>query len=136
MAQPKSRSKTSGDAVADARVGSGTRIRGRVSGDGNLVVEGRVEGNVTLSGVVRVAEGGAIEADVIEADALVVSGSASGELRVSGEVHATSGSDVRGNIVGGTLALDDGAHFEGRIDNEFSLPPELGGGATEQRRRR
>src|SRR6476661_4454764 len=121
MAQAKSRS---GGASSEARVGSSTRIRGRVSGEGNLVVEGRIEGNVSVSGEVRVAEGAVVEGDVIEAGALEVGGSVEGELRVSGLVHAAAGSRVRGNVVGGTLALDDGASFEGRIENEFSLPPE------------
>jgi cytoskeletal protein CcmA (bactofilin family) len=132
MAQGKSRS---GGASSEARVGSTTRIRGRVSGDGNLLVEGRVEGSVAVSGAIRVAAGGVVEGDVIEADTLEVAGSVDGELRVSGQVHASAGSRVRGHVIGGTLALDDGAQFEGRIDNDFSLPPELEAGTERPRRR-
>lgn len=133
MAQAKNHTSS---ASSEARVGSTTRIRGRVSGDGNLVVEGRVEGNVAMRGELHVASGGVVEADVIEAESLVVSGSASGELRVSGTVHAVAGGRVRGDVIGGTVAIDDGAHFDGRIENDFSLPAELEGGAAERPRRR
>lgn len=136
MAQAKSRGGAAAADAADARVGSSTRIRGRVSGDGNLVVEGRVEGNVAVRGEVQVAEGGVIEADVIEADGLDVAGSVEGELRVAGQVHVAAGARARGNVIGGTIALDEGAIFDGRIDNDFSLPPELEGGAGERPRRR
>lgn len=113
------RSAGRGNSGGDARVGATTRITGRVSGEGNLLVEGRVEGNVSLRGELRVASGGSVAADTIEAEAL----------------HVASGAQVRGNVVGGTLSLDDGAQFDGRIDNEFSLPSELEGGAERPRRR-
>lgn len=133
MAQGKNRTSS---ASSEARVGATTRIRGRVSGDGNLVVEGRVEGNVAMRGELHVAAGGVVVGDLIEADSLVVSGTAAGELRVSGLVHAAAGGRVEGNVIGGTVAIDDGAHFDGRIENEFSLPAELEGGVPERARRR
>ena len=132
MAQARSRS---GGASSEGRVGSTTRIRGRVSGDGNLVVEGRVEGNVAIRGALSVADGGTIEGDVIEAESVSVAGTVEGEIRISGELHAAAGARVRGNVIGGAVTLDEGAQFDGRIDNDFSLPPELEGGAERPRRR-
>lgn len=133
MAQAKNRS---GNASSEARVGSGTRIRGRVSGDGSLVVSGRVEGSVAITGELHVADGGVVEGDVIEAESLEVAGTLDGEIRVSGLVHAARGARVHGNVVSGTVALDDGAHFDGRIENEFSLPAELEGTGSRSQRRR
>lgn len=125
----------SGSASEGARVGATTRITGRVTGDGNLLVEGRIEGNVALRGELAVADGGAVEADVIEAESINVAGALDGEIRISGQLFAASTARVRGNVVGGPLVLEDGARFEGRIDNDFSLPPELEGGAERSRRR-
>ena len=39
-------------------------MRGRVGGDGDLRVEGQVEGDVTVSGELVIEEGGAITGDV------------------------------------------------------------------------
>jgi len=124
-----------GGASTEARVGATTRITGRVTGDGNLLVEGRIEGNVALRGELAVADGGAVEADVIEAESINVAGALDGEIRISGQLFAASTARVRGNVVGGALVLEDGARFDGRIDNDFTLPPELEGGGERPRRR-
>ena len=56
--------------------------------------------------------------------------------RVTGRVHVAAGAAARGDVSGGALVLDEGAEFDGRIDNDFTLPPELGGGSAERPRRR
>jgi len=114
-------------AASDAHIGATTRVRGRIAGEGDLTVEGQVDGTVSIRGALTVTEGGAVAADTIEADAITVGGVLEGEMRVSGQVRALAGARVRGNVQGGGIAIDDGAEFAGRIDCEFELPPELEG---------
>lgn len=110
-----------------ASIGRTTRVHGRVSGEGDLVVEGRVEGDVRLRGDLTVAEGGAVIADVIEAHAVRLDGNVEAQVEATGPVHLGGGARVRGDLKGSAIAIDDGADFAGRIDCEFELPPELGG---------
>ncbi len=52
------------DASRDAVIGRTTRVRGRVSGDGDLVVEGTVEGDVRASGPVTIEAGARVRGDL------------------------------------------------------------------------
>jgi len=109
----------------EARIGSSAKVHGRIAGEGDLTVEGHVEGDIVLRGQLTIAEGGTVAAETVEADEITVSGVLEGELRVRGPVRVLAGSRVRGNVTGASLALEDGAEFAGRVDIEFELPAEL-----------
>lgn len=97
-------------------IGRSTRIRGRISGDGDLVIEGTVEGDVDMRG------------------ALTVRGELDGDLRAGGEVRIEAGARVRGDVTGESFSLEEGAEFVGRVDAQFELPAELGGSSGGKRR--
>jgi cytoskeletal protein CcmA (bactofilin family) len=134
MAQ--TRTTTASRGANEARVGSTTRIRGRIHGDGDLVIEGKVEGNVTLRGDLTIAQGGSVETESVSAHAVLIAGTLEGSVVASGPVRLSPGARVRGNLQGSAVAIDDGARFTGRLDCEFDLPPELGGAATGDARAR
>ena len=99
------------------------------------MIEGHVEGDVTLRGDLTIAEGGSVEGESVTAHAVFVAGSLEGNLAASGQVRFGPGARVRGDIQGNAVAIDDGAHFSGRLDCEFELPPELGGASQGEARR-
>jgi cytoskeletal protein CcmA (bactofilin family) len=128
MAQPRT-SSHSGDA-GTARIGSGARVRGRIHGEGDLVVEGQVEGDLAIRGELTVAQGASVTSEAIEARSVVIAGALEGDVAATGTVRLVAGSRVRGNLRGSSVAIDDGARFSGRLDCEFDLPPELGGASS------
>ncbi len=95
-------------------IGPGTIIRGHVRGEGSLVVAGRVEGDIEMTGDVTLASGSAVKGNVTGAAVRAggdvagdISGSASivieGEARVVGDVRSPSigileGARIRGNV--------------------------------------
>ena len=107
----RARTGSGGEAV----IGRSTRVRGRVSGDGDLRLEGSIEGDVHIRG------------------ALTISGELEGEVRADGVVHIEAGAKVRGDIHGESVAIDEGAEYVGRLDAQFELPPELGGAPARRR---
>jgi cytoskeletal protein CcmA (bactofilin family) len=109
-----------------ASIGRTTRIVGRLTGDGDLLVEGRIEGEVSLRGNLSVTEGGVIVAPV-EAGDVTVSGSVDGDVTARGAVTLRAGGTVRGAITASRIAVEDGARFTGRIEMDVELPPGLGG---------
>ncbi|HEY3819190.1 MAG TPA: polymer-forming cytoskeletal protein [Polyangiaceae bacterium] len=125
MAQARTTPRT-GDA-AGARIGSGARVRGRIHGDGDLVVEGQVEGDLAIRGELTIAEGGNVASETIEAHSVVVAGGLEGDVAASGTVRLVAGARVRGNLKGSAVSIEEGARFSGRLDCEFDLPAELGG---------
>ncbi|MFT3775579.1 MAG: polymer-forming cytoskeletal protein [Minicystis sp.] len=105
-------------------LGRGARVRGRVGGDGDLRVEGQIEGDVRISGQLAIEEGAAITGDV-EASAVVIGGALTGDVAARGAVTIRAGAKVEGNLGGSEIVLEEGASFQGRIDAEFDLPAEL-----------
>jgi cytoskeletal protein CcmA (bactofilin family) len=137
MAQIRTPARSQGARDAsDAHIGSAARVRGRIQGDGDLVIEGHVEGNVTLRGDLTIAEGATVASETITAHAVHIAGTLEGNLTASGPVHLAAGARVRGDVQGNAVAIDDGAHFSGRLECEFELPPELGGASQGEARAR
>jgi cytoskeletal protein CcmA (bactofilin family) len=121
------------DVGREAVIGRTTRVRGRIEGDGDLVVEGAVEGDIALRGDLRVADGGRVASNV-EADAVTVEGELEGDIRARGVVRVGASARLRGDIRGESIAIEEGAELSGRLDADFELPSELAGGAGGKRR--
>jgi cytoskeletal protein CcmA (bactofilin family) len=132
MAQARTSKVAPGDG---STIGSGARIRGRVTGDGDLVVAGHVEGDILVRGDVTIADGASCTSNV-EGHEVTVAGTLSGDISASGAVTIGSSARFRGNVRGGAIAIEDGASFAGRIDCDFELPDGLGEAHAPATRRR
>jgi len=116
--------------VGSCVIGKNIQIRGKLSGSEDLVVEGRIEGNVALKNHLTIEQTGVVEADVEVRD-LTVNGEMRGDIAADGSVSITNSAKVVGNIRAPRIILEDGARFKGSIEMEVELPPgvkEGGGG--------
>lgn len=134
MAQARTTTRgTAAGEAHEARIGSSAHVRGRIHGDGDLVIEGHVEGDLAIRGDLTIAEGASVKSEggghVVEAHAVTIAGELTGDLAASGPVRLAPSAQVSGNLRGSAVAIDEGARFAGRLDCEFDLPPELGGSA-------
>ncbi len=120
----------------DARIGSAARVRGRVHGDGNLIVEGHVEGQLAIRGDLTIADGASVTVEIIEAHAVTIAGALEGDVAATGAVRLGASARVRGNLRGAAISMEEGARYSGRLDCEFDLPPELGGASRGETRGR
>ena len=118
------RSRTSETSELTSVLGRGSRVRGRVSGEGDLRVEGQIEGDVTLSGELSIDETGSITGDVDAASVTIV-GAMQGNVTARGAVTIRAGAKVEGNMGGAEVSLEEGASFTGRIEADLDLPAEL-----------
>jgi cytoskeletal protein CcmA (bactofilin family) len=107
-----------------ATLGKTTVVRGRISGDGDLRIEGNVQGDVAVRGELVIAGGAELSADV-QASAVTIEGVLEGDIRAEQAVTIRSTARVKGAIVGSRITIDEGASVSGRIDADFDLPPEL-----------
>src|SRR3954468_17773292 len=119
----------------EAVIGRTTRVRGRVSGDGSLVIEGSIHGDIAVRGDLTIADGGRATSS-IEADAVTLRGELDGDVKARGVVRIEAGARVRGDMQGESVSLEEGAEFVGRLDAQFELPAELGGASSGGGRRR
>jgi cytoskeletal protein CcmA (bactofilin family) len=97
-------------------IGPSIEIKGTVTGDEDLVVQGRVEGTIDLGDhQVTVGQSGKVTAD-IRARVISIDGEVSGDLTGAEKVIISKSGKVRGNIVAPRMTLEDGALFKGSID--------------------
>ena len=122
--------------MGEARIGSGARVRGRVHGEGDLLVEGQVEGELAIRGDLTIAEGASVTSKSVEAHTVTIAGTFEGDVAATGPVRVATGAVVRGNLRGTAVSIEDGARYSGRLDCDFDLPPELGGTARGESRGR
>lgn len=101
---------------APATIGPSIQINGDVTGDEDLVIEGRVEGTISLNeNVLTVGKEGQISATVT-ARAIFVEGRVEGDLKGDEQVVIKGSGNVRGNLVAPRVTLEDGCKFKGSID--------------------
>ena len=113
-------SSTSGSCV----IGPQTAVRGSLSGEEDLVVEGRLEGNVSLAGHLIVAQSGDVEAD-LDVESIEVHGQVRGDISASRSITIEKGARVTGNVKAPRVIINDGAHFDGAVEMDVALPEGL-----------
>jgi cytoskeletal protein CcmA (bactofilin family) len=100
----------------ESRVLAGLRIKGQISGNEDVVVDGTVDGPIQLAGsTLTVGEKGKITGD-IAAREVVVHGSVTGNLQTSDRVEIKTRGSLIGDVVTARMVIDDGAHFKGSIE--------------------
>ena len=111
---------------APARIGKTIVISGEVKGSEDLIVDGRVEGTVSLSdGRLTVGPHANVAADLSAKDVLVM-GHVQGNIVASGRVELRAGCNLEGDIRALRLSVEDNAVFRGKVDltQAVSKPPE------------
>lgn len=97
-------------------IGPSIRLKGEVTGEEDLVIQGEVEGNIQLKEHnLTVGEKGRIRADAF-ARTITVRGELTGDLNGVEKVTITASGKVRGNIIAPKVILEEGASFKGSID--------------------
>jgi cytoskeletal protein CcmA (bactofilin family) len=99
-----------------ARIGKSIVICGEVRGSEDLILDGRVEGTVTLTeGRLTVGQNAHISADLAAKDVLIM-GRVQGNVIATGRVELRSGCNVEGDISALRLAVEDNAILRGKVD--------------------
>ncbi len=99
-----------------AMIGASIKIKGDITGEENLVVEGQVEGQINLANHdLTIGDSGQVTAD-LNAKTVQIHGSVNGDINGSELVVVSKTGRVLGNIVAPRVTLEDGAQFKGSID--------------------
>jgi cytoskeletal protein CcmA (bactofilin family) len=101
-----------------ATIGPSIAIKGDVTGEEDLIVEGRIEGKILLkANSVTIGRNGRVKANVY-ANSIMVEGEVEGDLIGKDEVVIRQSGKVKGNVAAPRVVLDSGARFQGSIDME------------------
>jgi cytoskeletal protein CcmA (bactofilin family) len=99
-----------------AIIGSSVLIKGEISGEEDLVVQGQVEGRIELrQHNVTVGKNGRVKAD-IWGKIISVEGEVFGNIYGEEKIVIRSSGVLHGNITAPRVTLEDGSKFKGSID--------------------
>lgn len=97
-------------------IGKSFVIKGQVSCDGDLYIDGQVEGSVDPKGNrLTIGPDGRLKANVI-ARAVVVKGNLEGNIQASERVDLKQSAVVVGDIVTQCISIEPGAYIKGSIE--------------------
>jgi cytoskeletal protein CcmA (bactofilin family) len=100
-------------------IGRGVRVRGRIQGDGELTIDGFVEGEVVLTGDVTIDSEGQVAANV-SARVVTVRGAVRGDLVAEEAVRLEDGARVVGDLRAPRVAIARGALVRGHVQTSGS----------------
>jgi cytoskeletal protein CcmA (bactofilin family) len=99
-----------------ARLGASLRVKGEISGNEDLHVDGTVEGLIQLDDrKLTVGIAAKVTADVIARE-IVVYGSVKGNLRARDRIEIKKDGSVVGDLTTARIMIEDGAYFKGAIE--------------------
>ncbi len=113
------RDRTTGAATL---INAGCKITGTISGDGDFLINGEIDGDCDVSGTVTLANDGRWHG-TIKADTVIVSGRAEGDIVATGKVEITASAKITGTVSGEAIAVAEGAVVEGVMKTTSQAEP-------------
>jgi cytoskeletal protein CcmA (bactofilin family) len=109
---------------APSRLGSSLHVKGEISGNEDLDIDGAVEGLVQIDErKLTVGATAKLTADIIAAE-VIVYGSVEGNVRGKGKIEIKKNGSVNGDLTTAQIIIEDGAYFKGSIEIEKSAEKE------------
>lgn len=110
--------------AAPTRIGRGTVIRGSVRGDGDVEIDGRVEGVVSVDGDLLISQTARIKAqDEVSGARVSVWGAVAGSIRGSTAIVLEDGARVVGDLAAPSIGIRPGGLLRGHVSTGESAPP-------------
>lgn len=101
---------------APASIGKSVQIRGEVKGSEDLLVDGVVEGTITLTeSRLTIGPHARVQANVSARDVVVI-GNLNGDIQATGRVELRAGANLKGDIHAARLSIEENAMFSGKVD--------------------
>jgi cytoskeletal protein CcmA (bactofilin family) len=114
-----------------ASIGKSLHVKGELSGSEDIVIEGKVEGKISLSGYnVTIGETGRVAAE-LHAKIVVIAGLVHGNVVAGDKVEVAATGTMMGDIRAPRVVLIDGCRFKGSIDMESNKSVTTGTAAAQ-----
>lgn len=99
---------------ASTVIARGVKVEGDFSSEGDVVIEGQVNGNLSTSAILTVGPEAVIKADVKAREA-TVSGTVEGNMVVTARLHLLDTAKIIGDITAENIEIESGAQIHGKI---------------------
>lgn len=101
----------------DTLIGQSTRLKGDMTFNGMMHLDGRVEGSIIAENdndTLTISENGAVKG-TIKAGNLVINGSIDGDITASGKIEVLSQARISGNIYYVNIEMETGSQVNGQL---------------------
>lgn len=102
-------------------ISAGVYIEGKVTSNGNVRIDGKLQGDIAAEGNVTVGEGGEVNGE-IKAEVINVGGTVNGSLSAKEKVVLEAKSNLKGDLVTKILVIEAGAMFDGKSSMGSEAP--------------
>src|SRR5579862_7465604 len=107
---------TNASSTSTARLGGSLHVKGEITGNEDLLIDGSVEGLVHLEDrKLTIGATAKLTADVIARE-VVVYGNVKGNLRARDRIEIKKDGSVVGDLTTARIMIEDGAYFKGSIE--------------------
>ena len=89
-------------------------LTGKLFIDGDFTVEGKIEGEIEVSGRVRIAAG-AVVLGPVKASEVEIYGVLEGDVNASNAVRLAAGGRIRGDVAASHIRVEDGGVMQGKV---------------------
>jgi cytoskeletal protein CcmA (bactofilin family) len=116
MFNSKSKSDALGDSPATTStslIGAGTTLKGDISSNGDLRIDGKLIGNIDCTAKVVIGANGVVEGDISGQQADIM-GSVTGSIKVKDLLQLKSSCVVSGDLYATKLQIEPAASFNGQ----------------------
>ena len=90
-----------------------TILKGDLQLNGKLLIQGKVEGSLMISGELELGSGGQVDGDIY-AESAKISGKITGNIHVSRTLKITGSATISGDVYTQTLVIENGAIMNGK----------------------
>lgn len=101
---------------AETVIGASIKVKGNFHGQGNIVIEGALEGSLKTDANIFVGEKAKVVAN-IEAKDLIIYGDVRGNLKVKNFLSLGATAKINGDIQFGELSVEKGAVINGQLSS-------------------
>lgn len=99
-------------AGAATLINEGCKISGMITGSGEYLINGEIDGDCEVDGTVTLAPNG-LWKGTIRATDIIVAGNVEGDIVADGKVEITDTARITGTVTGNAIAVAEGAVVEG-----------------------
>lgn len=103
-------------------INEGCRISGTITGSGDFLINGEIDGECDLTGTVTLARNGYWKG-IIRAANVIVAGHVEGDIVASGKVEIVNTARISGTVSAEAIAVAEGAIVEGVMKTSGPAEP-------------
>jgi cytoskeletal protein CcmA (bactofilin family) len=103
-------------------ISEGCNIAGVISGDGDFLVSGKIDGECDLTGMLTISPSGFWKGS-ISATSVIVAGTVEGDIVAGARVEISETARITGTVTGEAIAVAEGAVVQGKMKTTGNTEP-------------